>query len=592
MGGRFIVDLEANGFLIDATNIWCIVLKDLDSSTILSYGPEHICTALEIIKNADLLVGHNIAMYDLPLLQRLHDLDWLQIPVVDTILISRLVDPNIDGGHSLESWGSKLGCEKIKFTDFTQYSDEMLIYCQQDVEVSHKLYNHLTKKYIGKYDRAIELEHDFARLISQQILRGFKLDVEFTNNLLTELRNEYDGYYTKLSEILPRKPRTAHFEGVRKSGRLISAGTNEYTYTTEKSDQIKTKKFEWVEGNPRSRQQIIDYFQEKYNWKPSKKTDKGSPIIDEAVLGELPYPEAADWARLFRLNKQIAMIGPESGWLSYVRNGRVHGNIITNGAITGRCTGSNPNMQQIDKRDIRMRECWVASDDMVLVSADAEQLEARVLSHYLTKYDNGRFTNLLLNGDFHTENKLACGFNDRKTSKTFLYGLMYGGGDFKLGKIAKSDEAYSNYRGDLRKLGAEMRSRICDSMKGLNQLQEDILLAIGNRGHLIGIDGRPLFIRSNHAALNTLTQSAGAVIMKCMLVKWIQICSENGYELNKDYWLVGNVHDEILFESAENVAQIITTFFSNACERVGEIFNFKCPLVMNYKIGQNWGEVH
>lgn len=585
--GNLIVDIESDGLLMEATQIWCIIIKDSDTGEVFTYGPNQVQLAIEHLQKAQQLVGHNIILYDLPLIKRLHDVDLLNKPIVDTLLCSRLFRPDRDGGHSLEAWGQRLGYPKGVHTDFTQFSEAMLEYCLQDVEIAHKLYTYFQRqdKYKYQLSEALQLEHDFARIIAQQILNGFALDVSFTKNLLKELQNEYDNVYSRLVDIMPRIHRTGHYLSTRESGRIISESDVEYTYISGKAEKVKTKKFEWIEANPRSRKQIAQFFTDKYSWKPTKKTDKDNPVLDEAALAELDYPEAKLFSRMFRLNKQIAMIGPESGWLSYEKNGRVHGNVITNGAVTGRCTHSKPNLAQVDHKNPKMLECWIAPSGKVLVNADAEQLEARVLAHYLAKYDNGSMAQELLTGDFHERNRIACGFDERKTAKTFLYAFLYGAGSVKLGNTAKGDLNYMNYKGNLSGIGSKLKERLIDSVTGIDKLQQQIALTLTNRDYLLSFDGRPLYIRSPHAALNTLLQGGGAVIMKYFLVDFIRECK-------LEYKLVGNIHDSIILECDPEVVDEVGVVIQKSMQNVTKQLDLKCPMEMNVSMGKTWNQTY
>lgn len=587
-----IFDIEANGFLMDATVVHCIVLQDDQTGEVFKYGPDEIMLAISHLMTADTIVGHNVSLYDLPLLQRLYDIQWEDLHIVDTMLLSRLSSPDRFGGHSLEALGKALGFPKSEHTDFTTYSPEMLAYCVQDVAVTRKVYHSLLAE-ASQFQEAVELEHKFAFIISQQILNGFCLDVDYTSKLLTKLKDEYDELYTQLTRILPRKRIESHYNSVKQGGRLLDASEGGYRYLTPQTQVVKEAEWKYEDPNPRSRQQIISFFQERYGWVPEKETDKGNPIIDEAVLETLPYDEAVAFSRLFRLNKQIAMISDESGWLSFVRDGRVHGSVITNGAVTGRCTHSKPNMAQIDAKDPRMRQCWIAKEGWDLISMDADQLEVRALAHFTHPHDNGDLKLTILEGDLHSQNQEFCGFENRKTAKTALYAFIYGAGNEKLGKIESSEEPSRVFgKGTLIQKGKRVRENLNRSMYGLIELVKRINLALGERGFLYGLDGRKLFIRSQHAALNTLLQSAGAVVMKMCLVEFWKLMREAGYVHGVDFGLVANVHDEIVLEARPEISEKIKKIIDNAISNVVVYKKIKCPLTMGFAKGHNWSEIH
>lgn len=642
MSKNYFLDLEADGLLINATKVHCIVLKDMETYEVFPYGPDQILEALEHIKGADLLVGHNISLYDLPLLQRLHGLVWEDIPVKDTMIWSRLLDPDRLGGHSLGAWGKFLGhakddfkkifhdkydyyeevreevmeslcsdgnCEcdtfghrlktvikKILITPnpFEKYTPEMGSYCIQDVEVTETLHDHLLPK-ISKYSEALDLEHKFAYIISQQILNGFTLDTTFTMNLLKGFKDEYTQLYNKLVETLPPIRIDGMYNTVKRDGRLIDETPNGFRYITPKTELVKEHIWKYKEANPQSRQQLVDFFITKYGWRPTKKTEKGEWAIDESVLETMPYPEAQDVKQMFYISKKIAMIDGPGGWLKFITpEGRVHGGMITTGAVTGRARHSKPNMANISrKRGIEMREAWVPREGWDLVSCDADQLEARCLAHFTTPYDDGELKWLILEGDLHSQNQQYCNLNSRDTAKTLLYGLMYGAGNLKLGKIVSSETPDLSYGpNQLISKGKKARDAISDSMYGLKALNKVLNMTLQQRDYLFGLDGRPLHIRSQHAALNTLLQSAGAVIMKLYLIKFWELMKEKKYAHGVVFGLVGNVHDEVVFECSPEVTEGARECSERAIQLVEEHFKFKCPLTMGFGSGPNWRSIH
>lgn len=590
---KYFFDLEADGLLLDATKVHCIVLKDLETEEVFAYRPDQILEGVRHIQEAGELIGHNISLYDLPLLQRLYGLDWSEIKVKDTMIWSRLLDPDRLGGHSLKAWGKTLGNWKGDFTDFSQFTDEMLNYCIQDVEVTETLHDHLLVK-IGEFSEALDLEHKFAYIISQQILNGFTLDINFTNQLLKELQDEYQRLNIKLIKTLPKERIDGFYNGVRRDRRLIDEDETGFRYTTPQTGIIKERKWEYRDANPRSRQQLVKFFMDKYNWRPTKKTDKGEWAIDEAVLETMPYPEAQDIKQMFYVNKKIAMINGPGGWLKFLREGKVHGGMITTGAVTGRCRHSKPNMANISrKRGIEMREAWIPREGWDLVSCDADQLEARCLAHFTTPYDDGELKWLILEGDLHAQNQQYCNLQSRDTAKTLLYGMMYGAGDIKLGHIVTSENpTFSRSRAELKLRGRRARKAIGDSMYGLRTLSKVITQTLVQRPYLLGLDGRPLHIRSPHAALNTLLQSAGAVIMKQCLNFFWDLCKENQYVHGLDFGLVANVHDECVIECRPEISKKIVQLFSEAMLLTEKHFNFKCPLTAEGKVGPNWRAIH
>jgi DNA polymerase I-like protein with 3'-5' exonuclease and polymerase domains len=336
-----------------------------------------------------------------------------------------------------------------------------------------------------------------------------------------------------------------------------------------------------VTFNPGSRQQIGEKLKE-LGWKPKDFTPTGHPIVDEAVLEKLNIPEAKIIAEYLMLNKRISQI---ESWMEAVgKDGRVHGKVITNGAVTGRMTHSSPNMAQIPNAGSiygpECRECWTVEDGNVLVGCDASGLELRMLAHYMK--DN-EYVKTVVEGsskdgtDVHTKNQKAAGLQTRDQAKTFIYAFLYGAGSAKIGSIV----------GGKAKDGERL---IASFLKGTPSLQRlrDTVSKYAGKGFVPGLDGRKIWVRSEHAALNSLLQGAGAIVMKKALVIF-----DNKRKANK--WpvkYVANVHDEAQLECPKDIAEDVGKAFKEAIIEAGEYFKLRCPLDGEYKIGSNWRQTH
>lgn len=592
---RLVFDIETDHWnIMKVQNIWCVVAQDLDTGEVHTFTDA--TKAVELLQKAQLLIAHNGIMYDLPVLQRLAGFQLEQWPMtLDTLILSRLFYNNVREKHSLDSWGQTLGNHKGDFKEFSQYSQEMLEYCIQDVQVTVDLYNAMKKDWDFKsFTRTIRLEHDFARIISQQVLNGFPFDLNKAQVMLTEFDAEISVLEAELLQIMPQVRDLTTYRAAEKDGRIISTTENGYWYRTPSKAEERFKEWKYDEPNAYSRQQIIEFFKGKYNWEPKVMTDKGNPTIDETILDGMNYPEAKLFSKLFRLNKQRSMIqnseDEESGWIGHLVHGRIHGNVNTNAAITGRATHSNPNISQVDRKNINMRKCWTAREGWDLVSVDADALEFRLLAADLFKYDDGLLTEAVENGkkeegtDVHTRNQVAVGLNKRDSAKVLVYAQIYGAGNKKLGSIVAEDKGQLNLPDKkLMLLGQVARKNLMDSMTGMEALmQEDI----------VGLDGRPLWPRSDHAKLNTRIQSAGAVVMKQGLINFWKLMRDEGYSHGVDWGLTGNIHDEIVFEVRPELSEISNKLCVKGIEMTTEQFNLHCPIRAQGQIGKNWGEIH
>jgi DNA polymerase I-like protein with 3'-5' exonuclease and polymerase domains len=277
-------------------------------------------------------------------------------------------------------------------------------------------------------------------------------------------------------------------------------------------------------------------------------------------------------------------------------------------------THSNPNVAQVPKCGSpygkECRSLFRATPGLAQVGCDAEGLELRLLGHYMAAYDGGAYADTVVNGkkedgtDVHTVNQRAAGLNTRDSAKTLIYALLYGAGDFKLGTIVyndftetqkakfnASDGARSNRDKALAKLGGARRKRLMDNLPALGKLTEAVKAKAKKTRKLRGIDGRILHVRSEHAALNTLLQSGGAVVMKKALVL-LDDAIRSDKKLRGKVAFVANVHDEFQMETQPELAETVGRLAADSIRLAGEHFNLRCPLAGDYAVGRNWAETH
>ena len=549
--------------------------KDIDTGEVRKW--KHQNGLADYLNKATLLIAHNGIGFDFKLLNSLWKTKIRLNQVYDTLIVSRLLDPSRENGHSLEAWGTSLGINKLNYKAtwewmmdrreehkgecFDNPIDSLLsYYCVRDVEVTAKLYLKLVNDFNEKQFslESLELEHRVASIIAQQERNGFKLDIPYATVLLTTIKS-------RLAEI---------YEGMQQ--RWPSYIVERYSDKTGKRLKDSVVTF-----NPGSRQQIGEKLIE-LGWKPRDFTPTGQPIVDESVLSKSTIPEAKMIAEYLMLQKRIAQI---ESWLEAVgKDGRVHGKVITNGAVTGRMTHSTPNMAQIPNSGSiygpECRECWSVEDGNVLVGCDASGLELRMLAHYMKDDD---YVKTVCEGsskdgsDVHTKNQKAAGLHTRDQAKTFIYAFLYGAGPAKIGSIV----------GGGSKEGSKL---IAAFLKGTPSLQRlrDTVSKYASKGYVPSLDGRKIWVRSEHAALNSLLQGAGAIVMKKALV----IFDDKRIKNKWDVKYVANVHDEAQLETTKELAEVVGEAFKQSIIEAGEHFKLRCPLDGEYKVGNNWRETH
>ena len=596
----YVFDLETNGLYDDVNEIFCIVIHDVNRNQTLSYGPESIDHALNLIRSADCLIGHNIVFYDIPVLRKLiPDFDF-NGHVIDTLICTRLLWPkeklydldenhylNVPGGlrgsASLKAWGYRLSDNKIDFKDFSEFSQEMLDYCIQDVNVTNKLFQIFQKQTIA--ESTLYLEHTFAQAIERQIRSGFPFDVDQCLDLVDGLELRREQIETKLKELFPPIEHKEVF---------IPKVNN------AKRGYIKGQPFEKIrieEFNPGSRQQIVDRLKKKYNWIPRSTTEKGNPILNDDVLEKLPYPEAKPLSEYMLLNKRLGQIKDgKNAWLKLVTpDGYIHGDVITNGCITGRCSHRNPNTGQIpavySPYGKECRSLFHAPDGWTLMGSDAKALELRCLAGYLAIWDQGNYGNMVIDDsiDIHTYNQEQFGVPTRDISKRLLYAVLYGSGNVKAGSIVNPDEKDPER---LKTLGRNAIQSFMSGVPALKKLKTSLAQTLTLRGHLIGLDRRPLYCRSDFKALNVLLQGAGAVIMKQVVINIHNALTSKGLRYGEDWHQHAMIHDEVQMSCRPELVGMIQPLVLQAYEDAGNFFQFRCKIEGDVKTGYNWSDTH
>jgi DNA polymerase I-like protein with 3'-5' exonuclease and polymerase domains len=545
---KAVVDIETN---LAHDTIWMagVYLPERNEAVSCTTSSE----LRDALRGVDTIIGHNLLAFDLPVLQRVWRWTW-KGTVHDTLVMGRLLNPPAEGGHSLKAWALRAGKELKEEFDAANFdkglTDDMIRYCLQDCRANWDVYEHIVAE-LDRQDFSQQcrgLEHAVAEATVQQIANGFAFDFNTACTLYCEHEQRMREIEAELQAIFPP---------------IVEERWSEKT-----GKQLKDKVTVF---NVASRQQVAERLAQKGAvWRDT--TPSGKPKVDETTLKQNEHvPEAVLVLEYLTLQKRYGML---KSWLDAVQDdGRIHGRVNTCGAVTGRMTHSSPNMAQIPS-DSLYRQCFVAPEGSKLVGIDASGLELRMLAHYM---DDDKYTDLILNGDIHTYNQQAAGLDTRPQAKTFIYAFLYGAGDAKIGSIV----------GGSSRKGAQLKQRFLDSLPALLKLINKVARH-GLQGSLPGLDGRRVLIRSEHAALNTLLQSAGAIVMKQALVIATEKLARYGYP----YKLVAQVHDEFQVEVPEEYAQQVGAVFRNAIREAGRVLNLRCPLDGEYKIGINWSETH
>jgi len=542
------LDIEADG--LNPTKIHCVVTKRSNEAHLTHLSRRSL---MDELAKGGKVCGHNLIGYDLPVMRKL----WgIRIPadrVVDTLVLSRLFHPDLDGGHSLASWGTRLGFAKGEHDEWDELSPEMIEYCKRDVDVTQRLHDALMGQMqaFGFSQHCVDLEHSVAFICKDQEDNGFEFDRDGATKLYEELTTRMHRIETDLQQVFPP---------------IV-----EERYSDKTGKKLKDKVTVFNVG---SRQQIAERLAGKGAvWK--ELTPAGKPKVDEATLKKQTHiPEAKIILRYLLCQKRASHV---DSWIKAVGEGnRIHGRVRHIGAVTGRMAHSSPNMAQIPavraEYGKQCRDLFTVPEGRVLVGADASGLELRMLAHYM---DDESYTDEILSGDIHTANQTAAGLETRDQAKTFIYAFLYGAGDAKIGSVVGGSAAH----------GRRLKAAFLENTPALAKLRSEVM-SDAETGFLTGLDGRRIRVRSQHAALNTLLQGAGAVVMKQAIVILYDLLAR------VDFKLVAQVHDEWQIECRPEDADFIGKSCVNAMVFAGEVLQLNCPLDGEYRVGNSWADTH
>ena len=643
-----VFDIESDGLLDGITKVHCINMicrttgreyrftdhkfyqnVDGSKSDVLVPRDGNIDDALALLEEAEEIAGHHIIGYDVPALKIVYPY-WPgpRGRQYDSKVASQLLYPDLKdkdwtnirkgkltedfkkyaGSHSLFPWGIRIGgAAKQDFNPsqfghtwktmpFTQAMDD---YCMDDVRANVNLIEHFESRQYSA--QAVQLEMGVAKAITWQERVGIRFDYAAAERLAARL---YARQY-ELGELC----KTAFPPFWLKAGLFTPKRDNRALGYVAGAE---VQKIELVEFNPSSRHHVALSLTRKYGWEPTALTDTGLPKIDDEILSSLPFPEAKQIGEYMMVQKRLSQLaeGTQAWMKKSKKDGRIYGRVDQLGTVTGRMSHFGPNLAQVPANHAPYgedcRALFRADEGRVLVGCDADALELRVLAHFMARFDGGDYINTVLNGtkaagtDIHTRNQKAIGLQSRDVAKTYFYAMLYGSGNFNLGTIvltdwseAKLTRFYKAYppgnkrRSKLAALGKSSRAALMAGLPALGQLVAAVQGA-AKRGHLKGLDGRVIHVRSMHAALNTLCQSAGAIVMKQALVLMFDEFHKQGLDVIP----LLNVHDEVQLSTTEEAADAVGQIAAASIGRAGEVFNFRCPLAGNYDVGASWSETH
>jgi len=571
----FSCDIETDG--LDPTVVWCIALQNIETGAVHTFTPDRVNLFNDWLQDGTTLVFHNGIGYDVPVMEKLLGTDFTNVQVEDTMIMSQLVLPNREGGHSLASWGERLKFDKGDYNDWTHYTEEMLEYCVRDVEVTTKLYKHLADKVSEQGRDALELEYATKKHCSAQEKYGWYFNqrkaIEVLYDVNEELRSAEEEVHKVFIPLPTWKKATELKQKFKADNTRTLAYAKQVKNECHTNDAGEYGYFAYPPLNLGSRQQVAHHLMH-YGWKPTVFTETGRPKVDESTLEDVDIPEAKVIARYLMLQKRKSQL---DSWLKAFNEDThsIHSRVHTLGTVTNRMSSSNPNLQQVTASGkefgAEMRSLFTVRPNKVLVGADLAGLELRCLAHYMC---DTAYTQEILTGDIHTKNQESAGLGTRGEAKRFIYAYLYGGGDDLIGSIV----------GGAAKEGRKIKADFLANTPSLAKLRKQIEIA-SNKGWIKALDGRHIQTRSSHSALNFLLQSAGAIIAKRAWVIFHNKCT-------LPYNQLGVIHDEIQLECDAEHADAIGAQVVEAMKETTEYYNLRCPMDGEYSIGGSWNDTH
>ncbi len=645
-----VVDIESNGLLDEATVIWCATVKELNGP-VRVFRPHEIQDLPAYLETFDILIGHNLIGFDKPLLKKILGYEFKK-GVKDTLLYSRILFPDMDyesyeeeyeerelvdeyyteddehireyelvkkvrykkakSRHGLENWGIKLGIAKPQYDKWDEFTEEMLHRNMEDVKITEALYNYIQEytkelqmkdKRLQNWDAIFNMEIKFWEYMIEAENRGWLIDTNLLFDLETDFKKQLDSIDSELVHSLPIRiiqPYDKPCQAFKKDGSITANALNWVGVDKEKQIGGDFSRVVFEQTNAGSHEQIKEFLLAN-GWKPAEynyKKDRFKKAVkdenNKVILTSPKKPKTEeDWdliaqnmdmpaiRLLAKRSKIVHRLGLVQGFISKLRTDkRLSGSMITVGCVTQRCAhkviANIPNPEPDVFYGKEMRSLFICPDDKVIVGIDTSGLEARCEAHYLYPFDKAAALELI-EGDIHQKNAEAWDVS-RKLAKNGKYALAYGCAPPKLAATL----------GKPLGLAKELYDAYWIANPAAKNLKDALERQWEKHGYIVGIDGRPLMVRYKHTLLNTLLQSAGAILMKIALCFAMKGINRQALEAS----ILIHYHDEFELECNPVDAELVSLISQDAIVKAGEYLKMNVPFIGCAKVGRSWFEVH
>ena len=646
-------DIETNA-IDHPDRVWLVGGKMADTGEVFKFENIHEDAvarkaATEWHLSLDKMVGHNFVQYDLPILNKWLDTKLEPTKVIDTLIVSRLVDYDIltptggKGPHSLKSWGLRLGVHKGDFDDFSALTPEMIEYWYGDLDTTEALFNHFSKiVYDPKWARSMRAEHDVQIELVRSKFHGFHFNKALAESVLVDVSKEKDALEAQFQDDFPPRLELVKTIKYREKvdgtpySNVIKAKEN-YASTQRQGDDLLC--YDFVTFNPGAAKDRVDVLWDA-GWAPFDRTKthlnflrkkvgdpygKKIPKMDQEFFDNkkkdldrygwtvsednlLTLPEDAPKGAA-GLAQWLTLEGRRSSLVEWINqvcdDGRIHGSIDNIGAWTGRCAHKAPNTANIpsafhgdpknavqeikSKYDHFLRKAWDVPEGSYLVGCDADGIQLRVLADYMWRHFNAdMYAKAIMEGKKEDETDIH---NMNKKALGVAHGTRDMAKTFIYAWLLGAGVAKTaSILGVNQKEASAARTRFEQGIDGLAPLKRRMVPYIADKGFFTGYDGRQVKVPSEHKTLAGILQSGESVLMKHTLLNYHKKARAEGI----NFKMVGFIHDEYQievkgsYEEAEHMGKLVATTMAETGEELG----FRIPTPGSYDIGKNWYDTH
>ena len=451
------------------------------------------------------------------------------------------------------------------------------------------------KKEINFSEVDVEKAKDYA---AEDADITFRLYKKFFKSLKEDkMINIYEVFEKPMIKILA----FMEIEGIKIDSKFLKVLSSKFEKKIKKI-QNEVFKISNKEFNIASPKQLGEILYNDLKIADLKKTKKGGFATSASVLEDLAFkghkfPQLIlDWRQVSKLKNTYSDSLPEH---INPKTKRVHTSFLLAATTTGRLASSDPNLQNIpikseDGKDIR--KSFIAEKDHILISADYNQIEMRILADLADVKElkkafkkNEDIHSLTASQIFNTDIK-KVNQDQRRKAKAINFGIIYGISQYGLAKQInvsnyEAEEFLNSYFAKFPEIKVYMDQTIkfCRKSGYVNNI-------FGRKSHFININDKNYNVRNfqERAAINAPIQGSAAEIMRLAMIRLYKKLS------NQKTKMLLQIHDELIFEThkdeAKRVSKIIIEEMSSVAK--SDQHSFSIPLTVDLNTGENWGTLH